>query len=119
MQNRHRTGTSPLAAMFLTLMALAAPLFAHGGFDHVRGIVVSVNNNVLTVKTSTGDVAVKLDSRTQVTKNDQKTQISALVPGVRVIVDVPQGKAGQTAAHSVKIGAATPDTADGKHTEKK
>src|SRR3954454_13334693 len=109
MKNQPRTGISLMAAIVLTLMALAAPLLAHGGFDHVRGTVVSVNNNVLTVKTSTGNVAVKLDGRTQITKNDQKAQVSDLVSGARVIVEVPQGK--DKAAQSVKIGAARAATA--------
>jgi RNase P/RNase MRP subunit p29 len=95
-----------LVAIILTLMGLAGPSLAHGGFDHVRGTVVSVNNNVLMVKTSTGNVAVKLDSRTQFTKNDGKAQLSDLVPGARVIVEVPQAKGKERVAQSVKIGAA-------------
>ena len=102
MQNPHRTIINSLIAMLLTVAALVA----HGGYDHVRGIVVSVNNNVLTVKTSTTNVDIKLDSKTQFTKDNQKAQISDLVPGVRVIVDVPHGKAKDAAAHSVQIGAA-------------
>ena len=115
MQKPNRTITNPLIAMLLTLLALAMPLVAHGGYDHVRGVVVSVNNNVLTVKTSTANVDIKLDSKTQFTKDNQKAQLSDLVPGVRVIVDVPQGKAKDAAAHSVQIGAA----AAGKSTAKK
>jgi len=114
MKNQTRTGISLLVAIILTLMALAAPSLAHGGFDHVRGTVVSVNDNVLTVKTSTGDVAVKLDSRTQFTKNDRKAQLSDLVPGARVIVEVPQEKNKERVAQSVKIGAAPSITGAGK-----
>jgi len=115
MQNPHRTIINSLVAMLLTVAILVTPLVAHGGYDHVRGIVVSVNNNVLTVKTSTANVDIKLDSKTQFTKDNQKAQISDLVPGVRVIVDVPQGKAKDAAAHSVQIGAA----AAGKSAAKK
>ena len=103
MKNQLRTIISPLVAIILTLIALSAPSFAHGGFDHVRGTVVSVNNNMLTVKTSTSNVAVKIDSHTQFTKNDQKAQLSDVVPGVRVIVEVPHGQ--NKVALSVKIGA--------------
>ena len=81
--------------------------------------MVSVNNNVLTVKTSTGNVAVKLDSRTQITRNDQKAQLSDLVPGARVIVEVPQAKDKEKVAQSVKIGAAAPGAAAGKPPGKK
>ena len=36
----------------LALLAFAAQLLAHGGFEHVIGTVVKVENNVLTVKTA-------------------------------------------------------------------
>ena len=114
MKNQPRTGISLLVAIILTLIALAAPSLAHGGFDHVRGTVVSVNDNVLIVKTSTGNVALKLDSRTQFTKDDRKAQLSDLVPGVRVIVEVPQAKNKERVAQSVKIGAAPSTTGAGK-----
>jgi uncharacterized membrane protein YphA (DoxX/SURF4 family) len=100
MKNQTRTGIS-LLVLLLTALALS---FAHGGFDHVRGTVVGVENNVLTVKTDAGNVAVKLDGRTQFTKDGKKVQIAELVPGVRVIVEVPQGK--EKVAQSVKIGVA-------------
>jgi methyl coenzyme M reductase subunit D len=119
MKNLPRTGTSPLVAIILALMVLAAPSLAHGGFDHVRGTVVSVNNNVFTVNTSTGNVAVKLDSRTQFTKNDQKALLSDLVPGTRVIVEVPHAKDKDKVAQSVKIGVAPPTTAGRQHPGKK
>src|SRR3954452_2962384 len=108
MKNQPRTGISLMAAIVLTLMALAAPSLAHGGFDHVRGTVVSVSNNVLTVHTSTGNVAVKLDSRTKFTKNGQNAQLSDLASGSRVIVEVPQAKGSDKVAQSVTIGAASP-----------
>jgi hypothetical protein len=97
-----RTLALSLAVM---LIALAAPIFAHGGFDHVMGTVVKVANNVLTVKTTKGNVDVKLDDKTEITKNDQKALVVDLKPGVRVIVDIPEGNK-EKLAHSVKIGTA-------------
>lgn len=92
-----------LAVAVLLLAAL--PAFAHGGFDHVMGTVVQVSNNVLTVKTAKGNVNVKLNDRTELTKNDQKAQLLDLIPGARVVVDIPEGSK-DNLAHSVKIGAA-------------
>jgi hypothetical protein len=89
----------------VTLFALARPVFAHGGFDHVMGTVVKVANNVLTVKTTKGNVDVKLDEKTELTKNDQKALLTDLKPGVRVVVDIPEGSKDKI-AHSVKIGVA-------------
>jgi len=84
----------------------AASVYAHGGFDHVRGTVVQVSNNILTVKTTQGNVDVKLNDKTELTKDDQKCQISDLTPGVRVVVDIPEGSKDKV-AHSVKVGAAS------------
>jgi hypothetical protein len=84
---------------------LAAPVFAHGGFDHVRGTVVKVAGNVITVKTDKGLVEVKLDDKTELTKDNHKAQRSDLTPGVRVVVDMPENSKDKI-AHSVKIGTA-------------
>ena len=93
-------------SIILLVIAASAPAFAHGGFDHVRGTVVKVANNVLTVKTAKGNVDVKLDNQTDLTRNDQKAQLADLKLGARVIVDVPEGSKDKI-AHSVKIGALT------------
>ena len=92
--------------MVAVFVFAAAPVFAHGGFDHVMGTVVQVSNNVLTVKTAKGNVDVKLDDKTEFTKNDQKAQLTDLTPGARVVVDIPEGSKDKL-AHSVKIGAAS------------
>jgi hypothetical protein len=103
-----------LARSFALILLLAAFAFAHGGFDHVMGTVVKVEGNILTVKTLKGNVDVKLDEKTDLMKADQKAQVGDLTPGVRVVVDVPEGSKDKI-AHSVKIGAATPATDHGAH----
>ena len=96
-----------IAGLMVAVFVFAtAPVFAHGGFDHVMGTVVQVSNNVLTVKTAKGNVEVKLDDKTEVTKNDQKAQLTDLTPGARVVVDIPEGSKDKL-AHSVKIGTAS------------
>jgi hypothetical protein len=95
-----------IAGLMVAVFVFAAPVFAHGGFDHVMGTVVQVSNNVLTVKTAKGNVDVKLDEKTELTKNDQKAQLTDLTPGARVVVDIPEGSKDKL-AHSVKIGAAS------------
>jgi hypothetical protein len=91
--------------VILLIVAAWVFAFAHGGFEHVRGTVVKVANNVLTVKTVKGNVDVKLDSKTELTRDDQKAQLADLKPGTRVVVDLPEGRKDQI-AHSVKIGTA-------------
>jgi hypothetical protein len=96
----------------LALLTLAAQLIAHGGFDHVIGTVVKVENNVLTVKTAKGNMDVLLNDKTEITKNDQKALAADLTPGTRVIVDIPEGSKDKI-AHSVKVGVSG---ASGAHT---
>ena len=88
------------------LLASFALLFAHGGFEHVTGTVVKLENNVLTVKTAKGNSAVTLDAKTEITLNDHAAQAADLKTGVRVVVDIPEGSK-TNIAHSVKIGAAS------------
>ena len=113
MNNRFRITIKPPSratalglGLMLLVVAAAAPGFAHGGFDHVRGTVVKVANHVLTVKTAQGEVDVKLDNQTDLTRNGQKAQLSDLKPGARVIVEVPKGSKDKV-AQSVKIGVAS------------
>ena len=99
--------------IFLLVFA-AVPVFAHGDFDHIRGTVVRVTNKVLTVNTPKGNVDVRLDNRTDLTRNDQKAQLADLKRDTRVIVDVPKGDE-ELVAHSVRIGTVTPTTGHHRH----
>jgi hypothetical protein len=87
----------------ILLFVLSTAVFAHEGFDHVMGTVVTSAGNVLTVKTTKGNVDVKLDDKTELTKGTQKALPADLKPGVRVVVDIPEGSKDKI-AHSVKIG---------------
>src|ERR1700694_1896538 len=104
-----------LSTIITSLVLLAGMAWAHGGFDHVIGTVVKVDNNVLTVKTAKGDVDVKLNDQTEITKTDLKASLADLKPGSRVVVDIPEGSKDKV-AHSVKVGvahaAAAPHTHD-------
>ena len=100
--------------IILLAIAASAPAIAHGGFEHVRGTVVKIVNNVLTVKTDKGNVDVKLDSKTDLTRGGQKAQVADLKPGARVIVEVPEGSKDKV-AQSVKIGAVTKPAAQTQH----
>jgi len=96
----------PLNTIIISLLlACAMQVFAHGGFDHVTGTVVKLDNNVLTVKTAKGDVPVTLDAKTEISRNDKPAQAADLKAGVRVVVDIPEGSKTKL-AHSVKIGTA-------------
>jgi hypothetical protein len=102
---RHNRNTTIIRiALSLALLALWA--FAHEGFDHVTGTIASVTGSVVTVKTAKGNVDVKLDGKTEITRNDLKAQIADLKPGTRVVVDIPEGSKDKV-AHSIKLGVAS------------
>ena len=105
----HRDMRQPRNIIITSLLGLllagGAQVFAHGGFDHVTGTVVKLENSTLTVKTAKGDVPVALDAKTEITRGDHPAQAADLKAGVRVVVDVPEGSKTKL-AHSIKIGAA-------------
>jgi hypothetical protein len=105
MNRKHIIITKPALLWITVLLAFTMQLVAHGGFEHVIGTVVKMENNVLTVKTAKGNVDVKLSDKTEITMSDHKAAAADLKPGVRVVVDIPEGGKDKV-AHSVKIGVA-------------
>ena len=100
--------TKTVIASLLTCAALA---IAHGGFDHVGGTVLKLESSVLTVKTTHGNVAIRLDAKTEITQNGKPAQVADLKPGVKVVVDVPE-ETKEKIAHSIRIGTAAKATTD-------
>jgi hypothetical protein len=96
------------------LLAAAAPVVAHGGFDHVIGTVAKVDHNMLTVTTAKGPVMVMLNDKTEITKDSKKAMQADLKPGTRVVVDIPEGSKDKM-AHSVKIGVTAAADHDDDH----
>jgi hypothetical protein len=105
MSQKQNTTITRITALALALImaVVAAPLFAHGGFDHVMGTVLKVAGQVVTVKTTKGNVDVKLDDKTEYTNNGQAATMADLKTGARVVIDIPEGSKDKI-AHSVKIG---------------
>jgi hypothetical protein len=106
MHQQHRIIiTNRVAALCvgILLLAFTAPMFAHGGFDHVIGTVAKIDNNMLTVTTAKGPVIVMLNDKTEITKDSKKAMLADLTVGARVVVDIPEGSKDKL-AHSVKIG---------------
>lgn len=111
-----KLNTTIITRVLGAALAIASLAVAHGGFDHVRGTVVGVSKNVLTVKTTKGNVDVKLDDKTEISKDNAKAATADLKPGLRVIVDIPEGSK-DNIAHSVQIGAASAAPAHADHAE--
>jgi len=85
------------------IIIISAVALAHGGFDHVQGTVVKVENSVLTVKTTKGNETVKLNAKTEITRSNKAAAVVDLKAGTKVVVDIEEGDKTRT-AHSIKLG---------------
>ena len=93
------------------LMALAGSLslvstlaFAHGGNEHVRGVVLKVAAQSVTVQTADNlTKTLTLTGKTTFKKDGKAAAPSDLHVGDRVVIDVPEKT---TTALLVQIGAA-------------
>jgi hypothetical protein len=87
----------------LLLSSFAA---AHGGMDHVMGIVAEVTSHSISVKAADGAVkVVEFDKDTKFLKGDATVTASDLHPGDRVVIHAHKTDANLHAAE-VKIGTA-------------
>ena len=86
------------------IIIISALALAHGGFEHVQGTVVKVENNVMTVKTTSGNQTVKLNAKTAITRNAKAAPAADLKAGTRVVVEIEEGDKDRI-AHTVKLGA--------------
>jgi Cu/Ag efflux protein CusF len=93
-----------VAAFVLSLMA-AAGLWAHGGMEHITGVVKSVSAQSLVVETLKHEtVTVRLTAKTEAMKSGVKAELKSLKPGERVAIHAVKDKSGAFEAHEVEWG---------------
>jgi len=92
-------------ALSLILSAFAWQILAHDGIAHVTGTVMKVEGKTVTVKTVKGEVDVMLTDKTEITKDDQKTNAADLKVGTKVTVNVPEGSKPRV-AQSIRVATA-------------
>ena len=91
-----------LAAAFLVAGTL---VFAHGGNEHVRGVVTQISAQSITVQTTAKATRTLTVSQNTLFKQGGKdAHLSDLKVGDRVVVDVPEKK---NDALLIQIGAAS------------
>jgi hypothetical protein len=98
-----------LIALVGAVMLVGTVAFAHGGNEHVRGIVTKVSAQSVTVQTA--DKATKtlaLTGKTTLKQAGKAAQLSDLRVGDRVVIDVPEKT---TTALLIQIGIAPKTTA--------
>ena len=90
---------------FVVAVLYAASAAAHDGHVHtLRGTVVEQDARQLQIKTTDGKVQkIALNEKTTFTQGTKKVERTALTKGLRVVVDVGNGKE-PLVARSVKLG---------------
>ncbi len=83
-------------------IAVSAPVWAHGTFDHVRGVVTAISAKSITIqledqKTKT----LTLTAKSTFEKSGAAVKAGDLKVGERVIIDVPKGT---SEARIIKFG---------------
>jgi len=96
-------------ALIVAVFAGRAPLLAHGGNEHVRGVVTQVSAQSITVQT-TGKATrtLTLSQKTVFKQAGKEVHLADLKVGDRVVIDVPEKTNDATL---VQIGAAATTTA--------
>jgi hypothetical protein len=93
---------SALAATFLFAGSL---VFAHGGNEHVRGVVTKISAQSITVQTTPKETrTLVLSQQTTFKQAGKVAHLADLKVGDRVVVDVPEKK---NDALLIQFGATT------------
>ena len=93
-----------IASLVASLVLLSTVAFAHGGNDHIRGVVTSVSAQSVTV--DVGNKATKtftLTAKTTIQLGGKPAHVADVKVGDRVVIDVPEKS---TTALLIQIGAA-------------
>ena len=99
-----------LITLSASILFAGTVAFAHGGNEHVRGVVTQISAQSITVQTAAKKTkTLTLSDKTTFKKAGKVAQLSDLKIGDRVVIDVPEkttnalliqiGAAAKTAAH--------------------
>src|SRR5713101_4131665 len=92
-----------LIALVGSLSLVATMAFAHGGNEHVRGVITKISAQSVTVRTAgKATKTLTLTDKTTLKQDGKAAQLSALHVGDRVVIDVPEKT---TTALLIQIGA--------------
>jgi hypothetical protein len=118
--NRHSTNTTRLK-MKVAILAIASLAFlptlavAHGGEEHVTGIVTKISDTSVTVKTTAGKtVEVSFDPKTTYARAKQPIRKTDIKIGDRIVIHAAEVNE-KLVAHTVELGAATAANPAVKH----
>jgi ribosomal protein S1 len=92
-----------LATIVVALALGGTALLAHGGNEHVRGVVTQVSAQAITVQTVGKTRTLTITDKTAFKRAGKEAHLADIKVGDRVVVDVPEKK---NDALLVQIGAA-------------
>ncbi len=86
-------------------LACAAALLAHGGAEHVLGLVKAMGGGSVTVETVKHEmVIVLLTPKTEVLRSNAKSDLKLLKVGDKVVIHATKNKDGKLEASEVEFG---------------
>jgi len=99
-------------SILICMLLLGTLAFAHGGMEHVLGMVTAITDHSISVKTREGEVrTIEFDGETKFTKGDATASVQDVQVGSRVAIHAHKNDNALHAAE-VRIGA---ETAPRKH----
>ena len=94
-----------LITLSVSIILAGTVVFAHGGNEHVRGIVTQISSQAVTVQTTSKvNRTLTLSDKTTFKLGGKTAHLADLKVGDRVVIDVPEKT---TQALLIQIGAAT------------
>ena len=94
----------PLATLIISFVLAGPVAFAHGGNEHVRGVVTASSANSITVQSATkGTRTLTLSAKTTFQQAGKAAHLTDLKVGDRIVDDVPEKS---NDALEIQIGAA-------------
>jgi hypothetical protein len=92
------------AARLALFAFFGAVAFAHGGYDHVRGVVTKISAQSISLQVADNSIrTLTLTDKTSVQQGTSPAKVADIKVGDRVVIDVPEKKA---EAVLIKIGSA-------------
>jgi hypothetical protein len=92
-----------LLSVIALVLAMSAGAFAHGGNEHVRGVVTAVSADLITVQLADKTTKVlRIDAKTEFESAGKPARPGSIKVGDRVVIDVPERKSN---ALLIKVGA--------------
>ena len=70
----------------LALVVCSTAALAHGGQEHLKGVVLKIDGAVLTLKGEKGDVVVQTDPKTEYKRGEQELTLRDIAVGDRVVI---------------------------------